>query len=35
MGNTLALKATSPDPLSFEHDNCYAQLVEFDWTNVN
>jgi hypothetical protein len=35
MGNAVALKATSSAPLSFEHDNCYAQLVEFDWTNAS
>ena len=35
MGNTVSLKATSSAPLAFEHDNCYAQLVAFDWTNAN
>ena len=34
MGNTVSLRATSSDPLSFKHENCYAQLVDFDWTNA-
>ena len=35
MGNTTSLKVTSKEPLLYEHDNCYAQLVDFDWTNAN
>lgn len=34
MGNTVSLKVTSSDPLAFEHEDCYAQLVEFDWSNA-
>ena len=34
MGNTVSMKVTSSAPLAFEHDNCYAQLVDFDWSNT-
>ena len=33
MGNTASMKVTGTAPLSFEHENCYAQLINFEWSN--
>lgn len=33
MGNTVSWKATAGGKLVFEHENTYAQLNRFDWTN--
>ena len=35
VGNTVSLKATAATPLTFEHQNTYAQLNAFDWTNAD
>ena len=34
VGNTVSLNATAAAPLTFEHQNTYAQLNAFDWTNA-
>ncbi len=34
-GNTVSLKATVATPMTFEHQNTYAQLNAFDWTNAD
>ena len=34
IGNTVEWKVDSGDPLSFEHENTYAQMYEFEWTNA-
>jgi hypothetical protein len=33
MGNTTRLEVTAPAPLTMRHQNTYAQLNEFDWSN--
>jgi hypothetical protein len=33
MGNTVRLEVTAPAPLVMRHQNSYAQLNEFDWSN--
>jgi hypothetical protein len=33
IGNSAEWKVDSGDPLSFEHENTYAQLYEFEWSN--
>jgi hypothetical protein len=33
IGNTVEWKVSCDDPLSFSHENTYAQLYEFDWSN--
>ena len=35
MGNSTRFSATGAGPLAFEHENTYAQLNAFDWTNVS
>lgn len=34
MANTLRMSAAAGGPLDFRHENTYAQLNAFDWTNV-
>jgi hypothetical protein len=34
IGNTVEWKVSSDDPLSFSHENTYAQMNEFDWSNA-
>jgi hypothetical protein len=34
IGNTVEWKVDSGDPLSFEHENTYAQMYEFEWSNA-
>jgi hypothetical protein len=34
VANTEEWKVTADDPLSFSHENTYAQLYEFDWSNA-
>jgi hypothetical protein len=34
IGNSVEWKATGDDPLSFSHENSYAQLYEFEWSNA-
>ena len=34
MGNTIHLRIQAKDKLAFEHENTYAQLSEFDWSNA-
>jgi hypothetical protein len=33
IGNSAEWKVDSGDPLSFSHENTYAQLYEFEWSN--
>ncbi len=33
VGNSVAWKVTSPPEVAMEHENSYAQLNAFDWTN--
>jgi hypothetical protein len=33
IGNTVELKANGEAPLSFSHENTYAQMYEFEWSN--
>jgi hypothetical protein len=33
IGNSAEWKVDSGDPLSFEHENTYAQMYEFEWSN--
>ncbi len=35
MGNTVLLQVTQEAPISFTHENCYAQLAALDWTNAS
>lgn len=34
IGNSVEWKADSGDPLSFAHENSYAQMYEFEWSNA-
>jgi hypothetical protein len=34
MGNTVYVRVHSDDRVAFEHENTYAQLNAFDWTNA-
>lgn len=34
IGNSAEWKVDSGDPLSFEHENTYAQMYEFEWSNA-
>lgn len=34
IGNTVEWKVDSGDPLSFAHENTYAQMYEFEWSNA-
>jgi hypothetical protein len=34
IGNSAQWTVTSDAPLTFEHENTYAQLYEFEWSNV-
>ena len=34
IGNTVEWKVSSDDPLSFSHENTYAQMNAFDWSNA-
>ena len=35
MANSVAWKVTSGGPLTMEHENTYAQLCAFDWSNAS
>ena len=35
VGNTVSLTVTAAAPLTFEHQNTYAQLNAFDWSNAD
>ena len=34
IGNSVEWKVDAGDPLSFSHENTYAQLYEFEWSNA-
>jgi hypothetical protein len=34
IGDTVELKVDSGAPLEFEHENTYAQMYEFEWSNA-
>lgn len=34
IGNSVDWSVSSEDPLSFTHENTYAQMYEFDWSNA-
>ena len=34
MGNTVYVRVQSDEKVAFEHENTYAQLNEFDWSNA-
>jgi hypothetical protein len=34
IGNTISARASGDDPLSFRLENSYAQMNQFDWSNV-
>jgi hypothetical protein len=34
IANSVAWTVAAEDPLAFSHENTYAQLYEFDWTNA-
>ena len=35
VGNTVSLTVTAAAPLTFAHQNTYAQLNAFDWSNAD
>jgi hypothetical protein len=34
VGNTVYVRVQSDDKVAFEHENTYAQLNAFDWSNA-
>jgi hypothetical protein len=34
IGNSVEWSVTAEDPLSFNHENTYAQMYEFEWSNA-
>ena len=35
MGDSRELRTSGPGPLSFRHENTYAQLNAFDWSSAS